>query len=358
MKKLKHKRIIKVSILSALLLSLFSMANAQSFTFSRITSDCSGVSDMTTTLTITEIKVTGVHSYNDGFDYTIIFSNKNEFTGTGLGNFYTYEVAFQSDNLDVTSQGSASFNADIIPMSSTTTNNLEVTYNTYDGSTLPSMVSGVTYSDPAIIRTLDYATATLKVGSQCFTAGPLTSTGITLPVKLVRFNATKVNQNVLLTWTTLSEQNNKGYEIQRSADVKNWSMIGFVPSKTETGNSAESTDYTFTDMAPLNGVHFYRLKQIDLDQRFEYSEIRKISFARTSSISIYPNPVQSVVNISGLELNDVIRLSNLSGKVLQTIEANNKTIAIEMNSLPNGIYHISIRKADGTLESFRFVKGN
>lgn len=281
------------------------------------------------------------------------------FTGTGIGNFYTYEVAFQSGNLDVTSQGSASFNAGIIPMSSTTTNNLEVTYNTYEGSALPGMVSGVTYSDPAIISTLLYATATLKVGSQCFNAGPLTSTGITLPVKLVGFNATKVNQNVLLTWTTLSEQNNKGYEIQRSADGKHWSMIGFIHSKAETGKSAESIDYTFTDMAPLNGVHFYRLKQIDLDQRFEYSEIRKFSFARTSSIAIYPNPVQTVVNISGLELNDVIRLSSLSsGKVLKTIEANNKTIAIEMNSLPNGMYLILIRKADGTLESFQFVKGN
>ncbi len=117
-------------------------------------------------------------------------------------------------------------------------------------------------------------------------------------------------------------------------------------------------DY-FIDIAPLNNINFYRLKQIDLDQRFKYSEVRKLNFTRTSSITIFPNPVQTVVNISGLELNEVIRLSSLSsGKVLKTIQANNKTVAIEMNALPNGLYLILIRKADATLESFQFVKGN
>lgn len=358
MKKITQLLYFKRIIFSGLFLSLFSFSNAQTFTFNSINSECPNVSDMTTTLTITGIKVTNAHSWNDGFDYTIIFSNKNEFTGTGIGNFYTYEVAFQSGNSEVTSQGSASFNAGIIPMSSTTTSNLQVTYNTYEGSAFPGLVNGVTYTDPAIINTLGYATATLIVGSQCFNAGPLTSTGVALPVTLTSFNATKQNQTALLTWTTASEQNNKGFDIERSADGKNWSAISFISSKSKTGNSSETINYAFTDKAIINGANYYRLKQINLNEKFHYSDIKKINFESASIISVYPNPVQSIVNIVGVEINDIIRLSNVSGKVFRTIKAKSNTISMEMNSLPKGVYLISIGKVDGTLESLQFVKGN
>ncbi|HRP89428.1 MAG TPA: T9SS type A sorting domain-containing protein [Edaphocola sp.] len=176
------------------------------------------------------------------------------------------------------------------------------------------------------------------------------------PVKLINFSTKKENDNSLLLWATASEQNNKGFEIERSLDGRNWTRIGFVSSLAENCNSRTKLDYTYTDNIPSNGKNYYRLKQTDFDGRFEYSPVRMVSFNKESNISIYPNPANDHIIISGLEGNENIKVYNVSGRLIHQIKAENAIVAIALDNLSEGVYHINIINKEGNVSSHKVVK--
>lgn len=110
-----------------------------------------------------------------------------------------------------------------------------------------------------------------------------------LPVELISFVGKEVANGIELRWKTASEINNSGFEIERSDDGEEWELLGFVRGE---GTTSLFQNYTYTDRRPLQGYNYYRLKQIDFDGRFEYSEA--LAIARESdngsSVEIYPNP--------------------------------------------------------------------
>lgn len=85
-----------------------------------------------------------------------------------------------------------------------------------------------------------------------------------LPVELSFFNGTNQEKSNLLTWQTVSETNNEGFEIERSNNGENWERIGFVRGN---GNSTFINDYQFSDESLQGNAQYYRLKQIDLDRK-------------------------------------------------------------------------------------------
>lgn len=113
----------------------------------------------------------------------------------------------------------------------------------------------------------------------------------TLPVELSSFTATTNNGNVLLQWEIVSENQNRGWEIERAAFAENnlpaWQNIGFVAGKN---NSTTVTNYSFNDRVPI-GKYQYRLKQMDADGRFKYSATRVVSITNKeqSKLSIFPS---------------------------------------------------------------------
>ena len=97
---------------------------------------------------------------------------------------------------------------------------------------------------------------------------------IPLPVSFAWFKVQEATAtSVRLGWATGQEQNNKGFEIQRSSGDSNFRTIGFVPSSRPGGNSSNSTEYSFTDNYPPAGQTQYRLRQIDLDNKYIYSSV-------------------------------------------------------------------------------------
>ncbi len=117
-----------------------------------------------------------------------------------------------------------------------------------------------------------------------------------LPVELSIFRAVEKDGLVELNWKTTSEINNKGFEIERKTADQDWQILGFVEGQ---GNTTTAQNYFFRDKQPVDGDNFYRLKQIDFDGGFEYSEIRVINVKKDmeDKVKISPNPSKGIFEI-------------------------------------------------------------
>lgn len=179
-----------------------------------------------------------------------------------------------------------------------------------------------------------------------------------LPVKWLSFDATTINNVTLLSWTTATEHNDKGFEIERSTDGYSWSAISFVPSLAEYGNSSMQLNYNFTDKMPVNNRNFYRLKQVDLDGNYAFSTIRSVWIGSANSVSIYPNPTNNQVTISGLKGSENIGVYDATGKLLMQQKAVKTSLTMLLDQLSNGVYYITITGQDNTVTSHKILKSN
>lgn len=181
-----------------------------------------------------------------------------------------------------------------------------------------------------------------------------------LSVNLKSFTALKKSETAVLNWTTAREDHNKGFEVERSADGAVWQSIGFVASIANEGNSMNELSYSLTDVAPNKGVNYYRLKQIDLDGKFEFSTARQLSFGNhLSLVKLYPNPAKTHITITGVEAGSAIRIDDALGKtVLSAVRAGGVQSAetINISHLPGGIYLVVITAKDGSGITRKLIK--
>jgi hypothetical protein len=141
-----------------------------------------------------------------------------------------------------------------------------------------------------------------------------------LPVHFTNFTATRKDGNVQLKWETATEQNNKGFHVQRNIDGE-WKTVAFVFAATETGNSTTVNGYAFLDNNPAKGLTQYRLIQEDHDGRVAYSRIVPVQGLQGSSrLLVYPNPSTNgsvtVLFDNASSLRDVL-VSDLAGRVVK-----------------------------------------
>jgi hypothetical protein len=167
----------------------------------------------------------------------------------------------------------------------------------------------------------------------------------TLPVSLKNFDAAKRTNKVSITWETESEINNDGFEIQRRTGNGTYKTIAFVDSKAPGGNSAGNISYTFDDNENLpNGVAYYRLRQVDLDGKSIYSEIKAVrSNSKALFISVYPNPSRGTTNVAIPEGAGVvdIALEDFTGKLVQRWSGLN-TRNLQLTNLNPGMYMLRV----------------
>lgn len=175
----------------------------------------------------------------------------------------------------------------------------------------------------------------------------------TLPVTLVNFNAAQKSNKVSLTWETILELNNDGFEIERRIGNGKYEKIAFVDSKAPGGNGT-AYSYSFEDNTTLpKGVSYYRLRQVDFDGRATYSEIRAVRTGKgIIAVSVYPNPSRGTTNVAipdGVGTVD-ISLNDFTGKSVQRWNGLN-TRSLQLNNLKPGMYtlRISIRETGETI---------
>lgn len=176
-----------------------------------------------------------------------------------------------------------------------------------------------------------------------------------IPVELSSFSAQLVNQDVILNWTTASELNNQGFEIEYSTDNENFSKIGFVPG---FGTTTEMKSYSFRISNVKSGLQYYRLKQIDFDGSATIYNSVEVTGPVPNTFVLnqnHPNPFNPSTNISfslPIEANVTIKLFNLLGQeVTQITNANltagNHQIEFNAEGLSSGTYIYSL-EAKGT----------
>ena len=222
----------------------------------------------------------------------------------------------------------------------------------YDADLLELRVKGTNYTGFSFTyQTVDAAGAASLPASYA-----ANWPGFPLPVSELSFTVSRQSTKVLLQWTSMKEQNNKGYEIERSNNGNVWSNIGYVNSKAENGSSSRKLDYNFTDNTPENGQNFYRLKQVDIDGKSEYSVVRLVVFDGNSNIIVYPNPAKAYVVIEGLKGSEVIFLHHITGQKIKEVSSTEGANTIQLDGLSEGQYLLRIISSDGNTVSKKIIK--
>lgn len=183
-----------------------------------------------------------------------------------------------------------------------------------------------------------------------------------LPIELTAFNAECAGSLVSLNWKTASEHNNSYFSIERSADAQQFETIGRV--STRDGNSQLPQSYAFSDPQPLNGIAYYRLRQVDADGQFSYSAMVRVTCSGGTSagplVSIYPNPATEFLNvgIKNLPGSKQIMLFDLLGQLLATrTEADPDVIAwFRVSELARAAYVVRIDVDGEFFQAIKFVK--
>jgi hypothetical protein len=171
-----------------------------------------------------------------------------------------------------------------------------------------------------------------------------------LPVTLSDFTGERKGSVNKLAWSTATESNNSGFELQKSADGMNFSKLVFVATKAEGGNSNAALSYNFDDARPFSGTTYYRLKQVDKDGKATFSKIVSIKGDKAAQFefsAVYPNPTRDILNIAFISPTAqkvTINVTDVTGKLvlqnsLQSVPGDNN-LKLSLGSLQAGTYLI------------------
>jgi hypothetical protein len=190
------------------------------------------------------------------------------------------------------------------------------------------------------------------------------ATANVLPVTITDFNGERRSSGNLLTWSTSTEINNRGFELERSADGSKFSSIAFIATKAEGGNSASALNYSFVDNKPLTATNYYRLKQIDNDGRATYSPIVTLKGEKVDFVisALYPNPVKDRLTLSLVSSTNekiTVTITDLAGKTVKQVNtsviAGDNNLDLNVGSLAAGSYYIKVISGSVT-KTTQFIK--
>ena len=212
---------------------------------------------------------------------------------------------------------------------------------------------------------------TLNASANLTAFGLLTVTdqGAPLPVELTAFTATRNGTNAALAWTTASEKNSRGFEVQVSTDGRSYRVLGFVASPTAA--STAPREYTYLDReAGKAGLRYYRLRQLDLDGTATFSPVRTLRFdgETAQSLTAAPNPFHDqltltvVLPASPVAASAEISLTDAAGRTLLTqrlpaLPAGTSQLEVpNLAKLASGVYILHLAVPGQTTQHLKVVK--
>ena len=184
-----------------------------------------------------------------------------------------------------------------------------------------------------------------------------------LPVTFKSFHANRINRtNVALKWETATELNNSGFAVQRNMGAGVWELITFIPTQATEGNSSVPLAYTFTDVANSSkGVTQYRIKQVDIDGRARFSEVKAVrGYEQSGKIIVYPNPsTNGRVNVvfDDAEGTRDVMLMDMSGRLLRQWKGVTGNL-LQVDNLMQGMYSLKVINRDTGVQSIEKIVVN
>lgn len=163
-----------------------------------------------------------------------------------------------------------------------------------------------------------------------------------LPVELLDFTAEAAGKRKVNTWwQTDNEQGSSHFEVERSASGHDFQYLGRVAA---TGNSQEIRSYGFQDAAALSGTSYYRLRMVDLDGSYTYSEVVRVELEKEALLTLYPNPTQATVKLELPEDHSYTHygLYSSDGGLLREGIPHAGANTLDVAALPAGVYHLSL----------------
>jgi Secretion system C-terminal sorting domain len=181
---------------------------------------------------------------------------------------------------------------------------------------------------------------------------------ILLPFQLLDFSGQQAKQSILLKWKTGIEEKVWTYEIERSADGKKWEKLGSVKAGD---TDFQEKNYQFPDNNPIDGKNYYRLSSKESDGKNQYSNVLMIYFHRdkSSSISIFPNPIGDQLNISyDSQKTKIIKAAifTIDGKLIHQIKPNSAIFKIDSKEWDKGMYLLQLTTSKGDIISQKIIR--
>jgi hypothetical protein len=188
------------------------------------------------------------------------------------------------------------------------------------------------------------------MGDATFTISGFSAPGGVLPLRLQSFTARRQFESIRLQWSSSEEENVSHYELQRSADGINYSLLANMAAR-----NGDSQEYDYLDAIPHSNANYYRLKMVDKDGSYSYSHIVTVQSAANTSIRIHPVPAQSQLHIRAAAANvgkEVFRIYDAAGRLVHThtatiLQGEVNTI-INISGLVKGWYFITAQSSGKT----------
>lgn len=288
------------------------------------------------------------------------------FTGTADDDVWFKFTANQSGNVDIKLVPvGTSFDAVVIAYSGdcSTLTQIGCADTSYAGGTEIVHLTGLNAGETYYFRVYSYGSTTAGQG----TFGISIEGSALLPVTITQFIGERKGSVNVLSWTTATESNNKGFELQRSYNGTSFLPLNFVATKAHNGNSTTQINYAFEDSKPFAGTTYYRLKQVDYNGKTTLSNVVAIKGDKVTNLTItdvYPNPATQMLNIIiSAPANDKVALiiTDVTGKVVKTqnvvVAAGNTNTKVEVANLAQGTYLMKVVCNNGcNSATTKFVK--
>jgi hypothetical protein len=217
------------------------------------------------------------------------------------------------------------------------------------GNTLSLLTDNSGYNTTITGTVTSIVTATTNT---VFRGVALTPGTIILPLQLLSFSASPLNNALQFSWKTATEQRTSHFEIEQSTDGRNFTSIANVAA---AGNSSTQRSYAFTGTLPTV-ITYYRLKMVDADGKFTTSSVVKIAPAKNGFAlgNVYPVPAKNTLTVewtSSRSGNATLQLTDLSGRTLRTLSVNAATgfnqKVLDVQGLAAGQYLLQVTTESG-----------
>jgi hypothetical protein len=188
-------------------------------------------------------------------------------------------------------------------------------------------------------------------------------TPLVLPIELLSFTAMPKGEGVICEWKTASETNNEYFDVEKSIDSREFESIGRIKG-FGMGTSTNERNYSLTDQQICNGIQYYRLRQVDFDGQYSYSDVIAVDCSNDKDfLKVFPNPAKSAVTVSFYQIEKgIVRLEciDIIGKVvkdeLRPAVTGYNRIDIDISDLSKGIYYLRIQEKSEHAGQHRQIK--